>query len=262
MLQPLRRTLLAVDDSVGRIVRCCARGLLESTLVIFMGDNGFAFGEHGLIDKRTAYEESMRVPLLCAAEVCRAGDALTKSLRTSISRRRCWSRRSDAAGDGRAQLPAAGEGERTVAEKPLYEYYGSATFRTRRRCTPCEASSTNTSAITASPTRTNCTISAPIRSRPETSCAIPAHCDTAARLNRRTVRHSGGNGCWLDIPLAPDLGTLTEPSPWDRIESRRLSAVHHCPSGARDYQTMTTLQMRSMVLAVLVAASGRAELQH
>ena len=29
-----------------------------------MGDNGFAFGEHGLIDKRTAYEESMRVPML------------------------------------------------------------------------------------------------------------------------------------------------------------------------------------------------------
>ena len=32
--------------------------------MIYMGDNGFAFGEHGLIDKRTAYEESMRVPLL------------------------------------------------------------------------------------------------------------------------------------------------------------------------------------------------------
>lgn len=29
-----------------------------------MGDNGFSFGEHGLIDKRHAYEESMRVPLL------------------------------------------------------------------------------------------------------------------------------------------------------------------------------------------------------
>lgn len=29
-----------------------------------MGDNGFMFGEHGLIDKRAAYEESMRVPLL------------------------------------------------------------------------------------------------------------------------------------------------------------------------------------------------------
>jgi len=32
--------------------------------VIYMGDNGFSFGEHGLIDKRHAYEESMRVPLL------------------------------------------------------------------------------------------------------------------------------------------------------------------------------------------------------
>jgi N-acetylglucosamine-6-sulfatase len=29
-----------------------------------MGDNGFMFGEHGLIDKRVAYEESIRVPLL------------------------------------------------------------------------------------------------------------------------------------------------------------------------------------------------------
>ena len=33
-------------------------------MVVYMGDNGFSFGEHGLIDKRHAYEESMRVPLL------------------------------------------------------------------------------------------------------------------------------------------------------------------------------------------------------
>jgi N-acetylglucosamine-6-sulfatase len=58
-------TLLAVDDSVGRIVEHLrSRGLLDSTLILFMGDNGFAFGEHGLIDKRTSYEESIRVPLL------------------------------------------------------------------------------------------------------------------------------------------------------------------------------------------------------
>ena len=58
-------TLLGVDESVGRVLAALEkRGQLESTLVIYMGDNGFAFGEHGLIDKRTAYEESMRVPLL------------------------------------------------------------------------------------------------------------------------------------------------------------------------------------------------------
>jgi N-acetylglucosamine-6-sulfatase len=58
-------TLLAVDESIGRVFdELKKRGELESTLVIYMGDNGFAFGEHGLIDKRTAYEESMRVPLL------------------------------------------------------------------------------------------------------------------------------------------------------------------------------------------------------
>ena len=58
-------TLLGVDESVGRVMNWLKeKGLLESTLVIYMGDNGFAFGEHGLIDKRTAYEESMRVPML------------------------------------------------------------------------------------------------------------------------------------------------------------------------------------------------------
>ena len=58
-------TLLGIDESVGRVLAALdKRGQLESTLVIYMGDNGFAFGEHGLIDKRTAYEESMRVPLL------------------------------------------------------------------------------------------------------------------------------------------------------------------------------------------------------
>ena len=39
-------------------------GIYDETLVIYMGDNGFMFGEHGLIDKRVAYETSMRVPML------------------------------------------------------------------------------------------------------------------------------------------------------------------------------------------------------
>lgn len=58
-------TLLAVDEGVGQILETLKKkGLEKNTLVAVMGDNGFAFGEHGLIDKRTAYEESMRVPLI------------------------------------------------------------------------------------------------------------------------------------------------------------------------------------------------------
>ncbi len=59
------RTLSAVDDSVGRVRAWLnENGLAENTIVMLMGDNGFLFGEHGMIDKRNAYEESMRVPLL------------------------------------------------------------------------------------------------------------------------------------------------------------------------------------------------------
>ncbi len=58
-------TLQAVDESVEKVIAwVTAQGLQNNTLVVYMGDNGFSFGEHGLIDKRHAYEESMRVPLL------------------------------------------------------------------------------------------------------------------------------------------------------------------------------------------------------
>ncbi|MBW7863903.1 MAG: sulfatase [Candidatus Hydrogenedentes bacterium] len=58
-------TLRAADDSVGRIAECLQKaGLLESTLFVFTSDNGFQFGEHGLIDKRTMYEASIRIPML------------------------------------------------------------------------------------------------------------------------------------------------------------------------------------------------------
>jgi arylsulfatase A-like enzyme len=59
------QTLLAVDEGIGRVIRFLEeRGELDNTIFLIMGDNGFLFGEHGLIDKRNAYEESMRVPLI------------------------------------------------------------------------------------------------------------------------------------------------------------------------------------------------------
>jgi arylsulfatase A-like enzyme len=58
-------TLSSVDDSVGRIMQYLKKaGLEKDTLVVFASDNGFQVGEHGLIDKRNAYEASVKVPLV------------------------------------------------------------------------------------------------------------------------------------------------------------------------------------------------------
>ena len=57
--------LIAIDESVGEIfAELEAQKLLQDTLVVYMGDNGFLWGEHGLIDKRAMYEASIRVPML------------------------------------------------------------------------------------------------------------------------------------------------------------------------------------------------------
>jgi len=58
-------TLRGLDDSIGAVLDYLKQaGLLDSTLIIYMGDNGFTWGEHGIIDKRQFYEESVRVPML------------------------------------------------------------------------------------------------------------------------------------------------------------------------------------------------------
>jgi len=41
-----------------------SQGLVRSTYVVFLSDNGLFLGEHRLGDKRLAYEESLRIPLV------------------------------------------------------------------------------------------------------------------------------------------------------------------------------------------------------
>lgn len=58
-------TLLSVDDSVGRIYDYLDRiGELDNTLFIFTSDNGILEGEHGMVDKRTGHDPSLRIPLV------------------------------------------------------------------------------------------------------------------------------------------------------------------------------------------------------
>lgn len=55
----------SVDDSVGRVYQTLKEtGQLDNTLLIFTSDNGFFLGEHGMTDKRTMHEPSIRVPML------------------------------------------------------------------------------------------------------------------------------------------------------------------------------------------------------
>ncbi|MEK7718591.1 MAG: sulfatase [Bacteroidota bacterium] len=73
-------TLLSVDESVGSVLDYLKdAGIDDNTMVIYMGDNGFAWGEHGLIDKRQFYEESVRVPMLARCpELFKGGQVLEK----------------------------------------------------------------------------------------------------------------------------------------------------------------------------------------
>ncbi|MCX6633344.1 MAG: sulfatase [Candidatus Solibacter sp.] len=126
-------TLLAVDESVGRVFEeLKRRGELESTLVIYMGDNGFAFGEHGLIDKRTAYEESMRVPLLARCpELFPGGRTVTEV----VANLDIMPTVLDAAGvtppkgvDGLSWLPLMRQQKVEWRKEFLYEYYWERNF--------------------------------------------------------------------------------------------------------------------------------------
>jgi len=64
MLQQLR-ALAAVDDGIGQLFKALEEiKQLDHTMFIFTSDNGYFWGEHGLGDKRWAYEESIRDPLL------------------------------------------------------------------------------------------------------------------------------------------------------------------------------------------------------
>ncbi|WP_321477739.1 sulfatase [uncultured Paludibaculum sp.] len=126
-------TLMAVDDSVGRVLDSLKRrGELDSTLVVYMGDNGFAFGEHGLIDKRTAYEESMRVPLLARCPELFSGGKTIKQVVAGLDimptvLETCGVR-PPAGLDGMSWLPLVRGEDAAWRKELLYEYYWERNF--------------------------------------------------------------------------------------------------------------------------------------
>jgi arylsulfatase A-like enzyme len=121
-------TLLGVDESIGAILTYLDQeGLAESTMVIYMGDNGFSFGEHGLIDKRHFYEESVKVPFLIRCPEIFEGD---KTMEAMIQNIDIAPTILEVAGvqkpqqmQGQSILPLLKGGEVAWRDKIFYEYY-------------------------------------------------------------------------------------------------------------------------------------------
>jgi N-acetylglucosamine-6-sulfatase len=139
--QRYAETLLALDQSVSRVLDYLeAQGLAENTLVVYMGDNGFLLGEHGLIDKRHAYEPSIRVPMLAWAPGTIDGGTTAASLIRNIDIAPTVLDVARAAGgdeaalempgpvDGRSVLPVLRAEEMDEGGAFLYEYYWEYAF--------------------------------------------------------------------------------------------------------------------------------------
>lgn len=63
----LRAAMMAsVDEGIGAIFEVLEKkGELDNTFILFLGDNGYFFGEHGLgPERRFAYEEGIRAPFI------------------------------------------------------------------------------------------------------------------------------------------------------------------------------------------------------
>ena len=58
------RTLFSVDDLVGAVLRQLDElGEARNTIVVFMSDNGFLWGEHGILKKQVPYLQATNIPL-------------------------------------------------------------------------------------------------------------------------------------------------------------------------------------------------------
>ena len=60
------RSVMAIEEGVGEILKALKEtNQLDNTVIVFASDNGYFYGEHGLsVERRLAYEESIRMPLL------------------------------------------------------------------------------------------------------------------------------------------------------------------------------------------------------
>jgi N-acetylglucosamine-6-sulfatase len=123
-------TVHSLDENVGRILDFMVKsGLSDRTLVLYMGDNGFALGEHGFYDKRDAYETSIRVPMLAWAPGLIPPGTVVKEMIQNIDVAPTFLEAAGVAApgeglmDGRSFLPLLQGRKVPWRDRILYEYY-------------------------------------------------------------------------------------------------------------------------------------------
>jgi N-acetylglucosamine-6-sulfatase len=128
------RMYAAVDEGLGRVLDALQkRAALDDTVVLLIGDNGFFYGEHGLSEeRRLAYEESIRLPLLVRyPKRVRAGStpkqmALTIDLAPTLLELAGAAPAKDI--DGRSLVPLLGGAARNWRTSFLIEYTSDIVF--------------------------------------------------------------------------------------------------------------------------------------
>jgi arylsulfatase A-like enzyme len=128
LIRDQMRCMRSVDDSVGAVLKALQdTGRLDNTLVLLTSDNGYFWGEHGLGDKRWAYEESIRIPMVARYPArIRAGSQIRHDvLNIDIAPTMLDLAGVRAPGDihGRSMLPLFGQSKPAWRNSFLAEYF-------------------------------------------------------------------------------------------------------------------------------------------
>ena len=115
------QSLQSVDDLVEAVVDALKQaGKLDNTLIVYTSDNGFLYGQHRLIGKSAAYEESIKVPLVMRGPGIPKGEtraALVNNLDVVATVAELAGASPGYALDGRSLTPLFADARGTLAER-------------------------------------------------------------------------------------------------------------------------------------------------
>lgn len=135
------QTLNGADYNLGRLLDTLdALHLSENTIVIYTSDNGYFLGEHALGDKRYAYDESLRIPMLLRYPKLglkgKVMDDMVLNLDFAQTALDFAGVAADAGMQGRSWKPLVSGAATSLRESFYYEYFLDTKFPNE---TPCQA---------------------------------------------------------------------------------------------------------------------------